>query len=118
MKLNNYNYDTIQNHQPNTIQVHDNQKYKAIKKYATIVIIFLISVVVILMFDHKNSMIQLSSEKSVINTPKIELDHLGRYVIRNYDLQKEFASFLPGIAGKWGKPSWAFYINRGKPSYI
>ncbi|WP_105616576.1 cellobiose phosphorylase [Vallitalea okinawensis] len=36
------------------------------------------------------------------------------YYIKNYDREKAFSSFLPGIAGKKGIPIWAFYVNRGQ----
>jgi len=36
------------------------------------------------------------------------------FVITNYNSAKPFASFFPGIAGKWGKPMWVFYTNRGQ----
>ena len=27
---------------------------------------------------------------------------------------KPFSNFFPGIAGVWGIPMWAFYVNRGQ----
>jgi hypothetical protein len=36
------------------------------------------------------------------------------FVIEQYDKQKTFASFLPGLAGRRGIPLWAFYVNRGQ----
>ncbi|QMS84436.1 cellobiose phosphorylase [Candidatus Xianfuyuplasma coldseepsis] len=36
------------------------------------------------------------------------------FVIQDYNKQKPFASFLPGIAGKKGIPMWCFYVNRGQ----
>ncbi|MDD3477664.1 MAG: hypothetical protein PHP32_02200, partial [Candidatus Izemoplasmatales bacterium] len=36
------------------------------------------------------------------------------FEIQQYDKQKTFASFLPGLAGKRGIPLWAFYVNRGQ----
>ncbi|KAF2955848.1 hypothetical protein [Marinitoga sp. 38H-ov] len=36
------------------------------------------------------------------------------YIIENYDKNKCFSSFLPGIAGKNGIPMWVFYVNRGQ----
>lgn len=36
------------------------------------------------------------------------------FTINNYDQQKSFSSFLPGIAGLKGVPIWAFYANRGQ----
>jgi hypothetical protein len=41
-------------------------------------------------------------------------DPLGRYILLDYDHQKPFSSFLPGIAGLQGIPMWAFYVNRGQ----
>ena len=36
------------------------------------------------------------------------------FVIENYNNAKAFASFLPAIAGLWGKPLWVYYVNRGQ----
>ncbi len=38
----------------------------------------------------------------------------GVFIIKNYDKQKPFSSFLPGIAGEKGIPIWSFYCNRGQ----
>lgn len=38
----------------------------------------------------------------------------NKFIIKNYDKQKPFASFLPGVAGKMGIPLWAYYVNRGQ----
>ena len=40
--------------------------------------------------------------------------HDQTFIIEQYDKQKTFASFLPGLAGKRGIPLWAFYVNRGQ----
>jgi hypothetical protein len=37
-----------------------------------------------------------------------------RYVLEDFDAKSTFASFLPGVAGYFGKPVWAFYVNRGQ----
>lgn len=37
-----------------------------------------------------------------------------RFIIDNYDRQKPFSSFLPGLAGVRGVPLWSFYVNRGQ----
>ena len=39
---------------------------------------------------------------------------IDRYVLEDYDARATFASFLPGVAGYFGKPVWAFYVNRGQ----
>ncbi len=36
------------------------------------------------------------------------------FVIKNYNNQKTFANFLPGVAGKKGIPLWSFYVNRAQ----
>jgi len=38
----------------------------------------------------------------------------GTFVIENYNQAKPFSNFFPGIAGIWGIPMWAFYVNRGQ----
>lgn len=38
----------------------------------------------------------------------------GSFHIENYNHTHPFSNFLPGIAGKWGIPLWAFYVNRGQ----
>ena len=34
--------------------------------------------------------------------------------MEDYDEKPAFSSFLPGIAGLYGKPMWLFYVNRGQ----
>ena len=43
---------------------------------------------------------------------KLEKD--GTFVIRDYNQAEPWSSFFPGIAGYWGIPLWAFYVNRGQ----
>ena len=38
----------------------------------------------------------------------------GRFLMEDFDAKSTFASFLPGVAGYFGKPVWAFYVNRGQ----
>lgn len=42
------------------------------------------------------------------------LDPSNRFLLADFQRQKPFASFLPGIAGPLGIPMWAFYVNRGQ----
>ncbi len=42
------------------------------------------------------------------------LENDGGFVIENYNQAKPFSNFFPGIAGVWGIPMWAFYVNRGQ----
>ncbi len=47
--------------------------------------------------------------------PVYKLDaKTGEFIIENYNLAKPFANFFPGIAGRYGIPIWAFYVNRGQ----
>ena len=41
-------------------------------------------------------------------------DSMGRYVLRDYDREPPFSDFLPGLAGIYGKPLYAFWVNRGQ----
>lgn len=38
----------------------------------------------------------------------------GRFTVTNYNLARPFSGFFPGIAGTYGKPMWAFYVNRAQ----
>lgn len=46
--------------------------------------------------------------------PNYKLFSNGEFVIENYNSAKPFANFFPGIAGPYGIPIWAFYVNRGQ----
>ena len=39
---------------------------------------------------------------------------IDRFLLEDFDARSTFASFLPGVAGYFGKPVWAFYVNRGQ----
>ncbi|KAL3918607.1 MAG: hypothetical protein SGILL_004154 [Bacillariaceae sp.] len=41
-------------------------------------------------------------------------DDRKRFLMEDYDAKSNFASFLPGVGGYFGKPVWAFYVNRGQ----
>ncbi|MFC1666436.1 hypothetical protein ACFL0P_01000 [Candidatus Omnitrophota bacterium] len=45
---------------------------------------------------------------------KYYIDSSGEFVIENYNLAGPFSNFLPGIAGLFGIPMWAFYVNRAQ----
>ncbi|MFA5145746.1 MAG: hypothetical protein WC723_07125, partial [Candidatus Omnitrophota bacterium] len=55
-----------------------------------------------------------SIEDASSRTPKYSLNNKDEFVIENYNSAKPFASFFPGIAGKYGIPMWVFYVNRGQ----
>lgn len=38
----------------------------------------------------------------------------GTFIINNYNRTSPFSNFLPAVAGKWGVPLWAFYVNRAQ----
>ncbi|MCM3694344.1 cellobiose phosphorylase [Neobacillus niacini] len=45
---------------------------------------------------------------------KYRFDDNQYFVIEDFDQAKTFSSFLPGLAGLYGIPIWAFYVNRGQ----
>ena len=45
-------------------------------------------------------------------TYALDLD-TSSFVIEEYNWAPAFSNFLPGIAGAWGIPLWAYYVNRG-----
>jgi len=57
----------------------------------------------------KKSDISLNKDGSVML-----FDKLKRFVMEDYDAKSNFASFLPGVGGYFGKPVWSFYVNRGQ----
>ncbi len=46
--------------------------------------------------------------------PSYKLQKNGLFTINDYNRATPFSNFLPGIAGAWGIPLWAFYVNRGQ----
>lgn len=46
--------------------------------------------------------------------PRYVLTPEGVFLVEQYQDAPTFASFLPGIAGPWGRPLWVFYVNRGQ----
>ncbi len=42
------------------------------------------------------------------------LNERGEFIIEDYQHAKIFSNFFPGVAGLWGVPMWAFYVNRGQ----
>lgn len=51
-----------------------------------------------------------------MKTPQVSyhLDEQNRFHIEGYNWARNFSNFFPGIAGKWGIPLWAYYVNRGQ----
>jgi hypothetical protein len=45
---------------------------------------------------------------------KLFFDKKSTFNIENYNTAPAFSNFLPGVAGRWGIPLWAFYVNRGQ----
>jgi hypothetical protein len=41
-------------------------------------------------------------------------DSLGRFILTDYDAKPPISNFLPALAGYFGKPLYAFYVNRGQ----
>ena len=57
----------------------------------------------------------LANVIAVDQSGKVRLyDEHDRFVMEDYDVKPTFSSFLPGVAGIYGKPVWSFYVNRGQ----
>ncbi|MDD4352579.1 MAG: cellobiose phosphorylase [Candidatus Gracilibacteria bacterium] len=56
----------------------------------------------------------MATAKKASPRAKYYLSDNGDFVIENYNLSKPLANFFPGIAGKYGIPMWAFFVNRGQ----
>eukprot|EP00808_Paulinella_micropora_P005859 g60618.t1 len=41
-------------------------------------------------------------------------DSEGRFIFDEFNDRSAMSSFLPGVAGVFGKPLWVFYVNRGQ----
>ncbi|MBP7217276.1 MAG: hypothetical protein KBA46_08360, partial [Candidatus Omnitrophica bacterium] len=52
--------------------------------------------------------------KPIKKDAQYRLTPQGEFIITNFNHAKPFASFFPGIAGKYGIPMWVFYVNRGQ----
>jgi hypothetical protein len=42
------------------------------------------------------------------------INEFNEFVIEDYNKKKPFSSFLPAVAGLYGKPMWVYYVNRGQ----
>ena len=49
-----------------------------------------------------------------MNNSNYYINDNEEFVIEDYNHKKPFSSFLPGVAGLYGKPMWAYYVNRGQ----
>jgi len=68
---------------------------------------------------HRRENVTNSIVNSIVSTPletaPVKLyDEYDRFVMEDFDVRPSFSSFLPGVAGIYGKPVWAFYVNRGQ----
>lgn len=52
--------------------------------------------------------------RSMHKKVKYYMNNNNEFVIEDYNNAKTFSSFLPSVAGKLGKPLWAYYVNRGQ----
>jgi hypothetical protein len=54
------------------------------------------------------------TSKNAVKSSIPMFDEMGRYIFEDFDAQTPFADFLPGLAGVYGKPLYAFFVNRGQ----
>jgi hypothetical protein len=48
------------------------------------------------------------------NVQAEEMQARASFTVRDYNAKSPFAGFLPGLGGKFGIPTWVFYVNRGQ----
>lgn len=60
-----------------------------------------------------NTHSSIEENKIPFSSPNL-FDERGRYVFEDYDSQTPYSDFLPGLAGIYGKPLFAFFVNRGQ----
>ncbi len=49
-----------------------------------------------------------------MNNSSYYINEKEEFVIEEYNQKKPFSSFLPAVSGLYGKPMWAYYVNRGQ----
>lgn len=49
-----------------------------------------------------------------MSTSSYYINEKDEFVIEGYNQKKPFSSFLPAVSGLYGKPMWAYYVNRGQ----
>lgn len=49
-----------------------------------------------------------------MSTSNYYINENDEFVIEDYNRKKPFSSFLPAVSGLYGKPMWAYYVNRGQ----
>lgn len=85
--------------------------------YVAILALIICIVALIIGFSHaiQRSYTDLSQEetKTPFSSPNL-FDEVGRYIFENYDSQTPYSDFLPGLAGIYGNPLYAFFVNRGQ----
>lgn len=55
-----------------------------------------------------------NGQKETNEAPAKLFDEVGRYIFHDYDNQTPYSDLLPGLAGIYGKPLYAFFVNRGQ----
>ncbi len=55
----------------------------------------------------------MEGQKTMSNS-SYYINEQQEFVIEDYNRKKPFSSFLPAVSGLYGKPMWAYYVNRGQ----
>jgi len=93
---------------------------KSTKKWIISAVVIVIVGIILAVTFHKPAGASIDDAMEKAGLPLNEdgsvmlFDDLKRFVMEDYDAKSNFASFLPGVGGFFGKPVWAFYVNRGQ----
>ena len=74
------------------------------KLIACVTVLSVIVIVVATSFQPAHTILEPSMMDNTPTTDNPMFDHLGRYVMHNFDQKKPMANFLSGLSGFWGVP--------------
>lgn len=104
----------------NSNGIHPTDKGKSTKKWIISGVVVVVVGIILAVAFHKPAGASTNAAMAKSGLPLNDdgsimlFDKLKRFVMEDYDAKPNFASFLPGVAGFFGKPVWAFYVNRGQ----
>jgi len=118
-------YNIIQNDHEDAMDINSKQKKPALKLHpknlltiavaAVTLILCIIALIMGVSHEILESNASSTQEKEKPPFSSLNLfDEAGRYILKNYDSQTPYSDFLPGLAGIYGKPLFAFFVNRGQ----
>jgi hypothetical protein len=112
-----YKYDPVPSIGSDSIDQTNEGRSDRIKKHMLLFAVVCVAGFGLITIFHVNNSIDMSLKSQ---SSSASFDIMGRYIIRNYQDQFPFSSFLPGIGGFWGIPMYVilFYSTIISNMYI